>query len=145
MTDEYFFKYGYSLFCLEKYVDAKYNLLKVQEGKYKDFSHNIFIHISMFKNYIINLFQGFNPYLMIKCFSRIVHYYITQIYFYLEEYSVVECIVPLLENVLSSRESEINRIVSDSYYHLSDYESAIIYFNRYLEITEETPQLIIFR
>ena len=38
MTDEYFFKYGYSLFCLEKYDDAKYNFLKVGEGKYKTLS-----------------------------------------------------------------------------------------------------------
>ena len=37
-TDEYFFKYGYSLFCLEKYDDAKYNFLKVEQGKYQTLS-----------------------------------------------------------------------------------------------------------
>ena len=46
MTDEYFFKYGYSLFCLEKYDDAKYYLLKVEEGKYKALSQYFYAHLS---------------------------------------------------------------------------------------------------
>ena len=32
--------------------------------------------------------------------------------------------VPLLDDVISTREVEMNRIVSESYYHLSNYESA---------------------
>tara|TARA_Y100001954_G_scaffold111379_1_gene120734 strand:+ start:944 stop:3997 length:3054 start_codon:yes stop_codon:yes gene_type:complete len=146
MTDEYYFKYGYSLFCLEKYDDAKYYLLKVQEGKYKALSQYFYAHISYVQKLYHKSLSGFQSLSQDKMFSRIVPYYITQIYFYLEEYSeVVEYAVPLLENVLSSRESEINRIVSDSYYHISDYESAIIYFNRYLEITEEISVIDYFQ
>ena len=135
MTDEYYFKYGYSLFCLEKYDDHMY--IKSTRRKIQGFFHNI-LYISYVQKLYHKSLSGFQSLSQDKMFSRIVPYYITQIYFYLEEYSeVVNITVPLLENVLSSRESEINRIVSDSYYHISDYESTIIYFNRYLEITEE--------
>ena len=110
-TDEYFFKYGYSLFCLEKYDDAKYNFLKVEEGKYKSLSQYFYSHICYVQKLYHKSLSGFQSLSDDKIFSRIVPYYITQIYFYLQKYSeVVEYAVPLLENVLSSRESEINRI-----------------------------------
>tara|TARA_B100000683_G_scaffold60961_1_gene59225 strand:- start:6746 stop:9799 length:3054 start_codon:yes stop_codon:yes gene_type:complete len=146
MTDEYFFKYGYSLFYLEKYDDAKYNFLKVEKGKYKALSQYFYAHICYVQKLYHKSLSSFQSLSDDKIFSRIVPYYVTQIYYYLQKYSeVVEYAVPLLENVLSSRESEINRIISDSYYHLSDYESAIIYFNRYLEITEEVSVVDYFQ
>ena len=46
---------------------------------------------------------------------------------------------------MSSREVEINRLISESYYHLSNYESAVIYFNRYLELTEEISVIDYFQ
>ena len=137
-TDEYFFKYGYSLFSLEKYDDAKYNFLKVGDGKYKNLSQYFYAHISYLQKLYHKSLSGFQSLSDDNTFSRIVPYYITQIYFFLEKYSqVVEYAVPLLDDVISSREAEMCRIVSDSYYHLTDYERSSIYFDRYLEITEE--------
>ena len=69
-TDEYFFKYGYSLFCLEMYDDAKYNFLKVEEGKYKALSQYFHTHLLCSNLYNKSL-QVFNHCLMIKCFHEL--------------------------------------------------------------------------
>ena len=56
-----------------------------------------------------------------ETFSKIIPYYITQIFFSLEKYSdIIEYGTFLLENIIESREAEMYRIVSDSYYHLND-------------------------
>ena len=44
--------------------------------------------------------------------------------------------MPISDNVISSREEEVNRLVSESYFNLSDYKNAEIYFRKYLEISE---------
>ncbi|MAO72177.1 MAG: hypothetical protein CMD02_06720 [Flavobacteriales bacterium] len=145
MTDEYFFKYGYSLFCLEKYDDAKYNFLKVGEGKYKTLSKYFYAHICYVQKLYHKSLSVFQSLSDNKMFSKIVPYYITQIYFSLEKYlEVVEYAVPLLDDVISTREVEMNRIVSESYYHLSNYDSASIYFYKYLEIKEEISMIDYF-
>ena len=145
-SNEFYFKYGYSLFCLDDYNQAKYNFLKVTEGKYKSLSN-------YFYGYILYSQEMYNKSLLVfqtlsddETFSKIIPYYITQIYFSLEKYSdIVEYAVPLLENVIDSREAEMYRIVSDSYYHLNDFKNAKKYFNKFLEINTDISVIDYFQ
>tara|TARA_B100001741_G_C16555009_1_gene602031 strand:+ start:3482 stop:6631 length:3150 start_codon:yes stop_codon:yes gene_type:complete len=145
-TDEYNFKFAYSLFLSERLDDAKYYFSKVETGKYKSLSQYYYAHITYIQklyNISLSVFKLLED---DKMFSRIVPYYITQIYYTLEKYSeVINYAVPMLENVISSRELEMNRIVSESYYYLNDFENSKIYFNRYMNFKEEVSALDYFQ
>ena len=79
-----------------------------------------------------------------KEFGTIVPYYIAQIYFLQEEYQkLISFIEPMIENVIPSRISEMNRFLAESYYRIEDYKNAIVYFNKFLE-TEENPSSIVY-
>lgn len=145
-TDEFYFKFAYSLFSSERLDDAKYYFSMVGVGKYKTLSQYYYAHISYVQNLLNKSLSGFKSLEDDKMFSRIVPYYITQIYFSLEKYSeVIYYAVPLLENVISSRESEMNRIVSESYYHLNEFENSKIYFDRYMNLKEDVNELDYFQ
>ena len=136
--DEFHFKLGYSLFTQEKYDDAKYHFYKVKDndGGYKSLSLYYYAHI----NYIQKLYNKAESNFKLleddKTFGPIVPYYITQIKYELEKYNeLINYAVPMLDNVISSREAEVNRLVSESYFNLSDYENAEIYFRKYIEVS----------
>ena len=57
----------------------------------------------------------------------------------------MEYAVPLLENVIDSREAEMYRIVSDSYYHLNDFKNIKKYFNKFLEINTDISVIDYFQ
>ncbi|MGY8989295.1 MAG: tetratricopeptide repeat protein, partial [Flavobacteriales bacterium] len=135
--DEFHFKLGYSLFTQEKHDDAKYYFYKVKDGKYKILSLYYYAHINYIQEMYNKSLSNFKLLKDDKTFSGIVPYYITQIYFELEKYKeLINYAVPILDNVISSREEEVNRLISESYFNLSDYENAEIYFRKYLEISE---------
>ena len=51
----------------------------------------------------------------------------------------------ILENVVPSRESEMNRLIAESYYQLGDYYNAEIYFGNYLNLTESISDIDYFQ
>ena len=137
--DEFHFKLGYSLFTQEKYDDAKYHFYKVKDndGRYKSLSLYYYAHINYIQKMYNKSLSNFKLLKDDKTFSKIVPYYITQIYFELEKYKeLINYAVPILDNIISSREEEVNRLLSESYFNLSDYENSEIYFKKYLEISE---------
>ena len=137
--DEFRFKLGYSLFDQEKYDDAKYHFYKVKDndGRYKSLSLYYYAHINYIQKMYNKSLSNFKLLKNDKTFSAIVPYYITQIYFELEKYKeLIDYAVPILDNVIDSREEEVNRLLSESYFNLLDYKNAEIYFSKYLEISE---------
>jgi len=146
MDDEFHFKFAYSLFISEKYDEAKYHFSKIGNGKYKSLSLYYYAHISYVQKFYNKSLVGFQLLSEDKMFSKIVPYYISQIYFSLEKYSdLVGYAVPLLEGVIDSREVEMNRIVAEAYYQLSDFYNAEIYFNKYMELSKDIKMIDYFQ
>ena len=80
-SNEFYFKYGYSLFCLEDYNHAKYNFLKVKEGKYKSLSNYFYAYILYSQEMYNKSLLVFQTLSEDETFSKIIPYYITQIFF----------------------------------------------------------------
>ena len=134
------------MFCLDDYDQAKYNFLKVEDGKYKTLSNYYYAYILYSQKMYNKSLLVFQTLSEDETFSKIIPYYITQIFFSLEKYSdIIEYAVPLLENIIESREAEMYRIVSDSYYHLNDLKSAKKYFNKFLETDADISVLDYFQ
>ena len=137
--DEFHFKLGYSFFSQDQYDDAKYHFYKAKDvdGRYKSLSLYYYAHINYVQKMYNKSLSNFKKLKDDKTFSKIIPYYITQIYFELERYKeLVNYAIPILDNVISSRESEVNRLISESYFKLLDYENAEIYFRNYLDLSE---------
>ena len=110
--------------------ESKYNFHLVGNGKYKSLSLYYYAHISYIQKLYNTSLDGFLLLSEDKIFSEIVPYYITQIYFSLGKYNdLIAYAVPILETVIDSRESEMNRLISESFFNLSDYTNAELYFS----------------
>ena len=146
IDDEFYFKFAYSLFTVEEYNDAKYYFNKIREKKYKSLSLYYYAHISYLQGLYNKSLESFLLLEDDKTFSKIVPYYITQIYFELEKYTeLVNYAVPVLEFVIPSREVELNKFIAESYYRLEDYEKSEFYFKKYIVKSEDIDNLDYFK
>ena len=131
---ELYFKRGYSYFITNNNEKAKLDLFEIKDvdNKYAHPANYYYSHISyQEKNYETAL-QGFNRLLNDETFSAVVPYYITQIYFIQGKYSEVVKNAPVLLNDSSKiqKESEINRMIGESYFNLKDFANALTYFKK---------------
>ncbi|MBK8365957.1 MAG: tetratricopeptide repeat protein [Bacteroidetes bacterium] len=131
---ELYFKRGYSYFITNNNEKAKLDLFEIKDvdNKYAHPANYYYSHISyQEKNYETAL-QGFNRLLNDETFSAVVPYYITQIYFIQGKYSEVVKNAPALLNDSSKiqKESEINRMIGESYFNLKDFANALTYFKK---------------
>jgi TolA-binding protein len=131
---ELYFKRGYSYFITNNNEKAKLDLFEIKDvdNKYAHPANYYYSHISyQEKNYETAL-QGFNRLLNDETFSVVVPYYITQIYFIQGKYSEVVKNAPALLNDSSKiqKESEINRMIGESYFNLKDFANALTYFKK---------------
>ena len=131
---ELYFKSGYSYFVTNNNEKAKLDLFEIKDvdNKYAHPANYYYSHISyQEKNYETAL-QGFNRLLNDETFSAVVPYYITQIYFIQGKYSEVVKNAPVLLNDSSKiqKESEINRMIGESYFNLKDFANALTYFKK---------------
>ena len=131
---ELYFKRGYSYFVTNNNEKAKLDLFEIKDvdNKYAHPANYYYSHISyQEKNYETAL-QGFNRLLNDETFSAVVPYYITQIYFIQGKYSEVVKNAPVLLNDSSKiqKESEINRMIGESYFNLKDFANALTYFKK---------------
>jgi TolA-binding protein len=131
---ELYFKRGYSYFITNNNEKAKLDLFEIKDvdNKYAHPANYYYSHISyQEKNYETAL-QGFNRLLNDETFSAVVPYYITQIYFIQGKYEEVVKNAPALLNDSSKiqKESEINRMIGESYFNLKDFANALTYFKK---------------
>ena len=128
------FKLAYSHFQIDSLETAKhfFSKLLLDESEYQSASKYYFAHIAYKSKHYQNSLKWFKQLENDPKFKTIVPYYISQIYYFLEEYQqLVLYIDPVLDNVIDSRRSEVSRLVGESYYRLKDYYNAIKYFEIY--------------
>jgi tetratricopeptide (TPR) repeat protein len=131
---ELYFKRGYSYFVTNNTEKAKSDLFEIKDvdNKYAHPANFYYSHIAYRdKNYETAL-QGFSRLLDDETFSKIVPYYITQIYFIQGKYSdVVKNAPALLDDTTHvQKEGEINRMIAESYFNLNDFSNALSYFKK---------------
>ncbi len=125
---ELYFRRGYSYLQEKNEEKAKADFFEIKdvENKYAFPATYYYAHISYNeKNYEAAL-TGFNRLLGNETFGSLAPYYITQIYFIQGKYSEVVQQAPQLLNDSSNvqKESEINRMIGESYFQLKDYRNA---------------------
>lgn len=131
---ELYFKRGYSYFITNNFEKAKLDLFEIKDvdNKYAHPANYYYSHIAyQEKKYEIAL-QGFNRLANDETFGSVVPYYITQIYFIQGKFSDVVKNAPALLNDSSKiqKESEINRMIGESYFNLKDFSNALTYFQK---------------
>jgi len=140
------FKLAYANFCIESYVESSYYFHKIIniKSKYSSTSRYYYAYICYKQEKYKTAIDHFIRLVDDKEFGSIVPYYIAQIYFLQEEYrQLISFAEPMVDNVIPSRISEMNRFLAESYYRIRDYDNAIIYFNKFLA-TEDNPSSIVY-
>lgn len=128
------FKRGYSYFVVGNDEKAKSDFFEIKDvdNKYAFAANYYYSHIAYKeKNYEIAL-QGFNRLVNNETFGRVVPYYITQIYFIQGKFDKVTREAPKLLNDTANiqKESEINRMIGESYFNLKDYTKALTWLKK---------------
>ena len=134
------FNIAYSYFSLDSLNDAQYYFSKILniDSKYSIPAQYYYSHIAYENKLYNSALEGFEKLVLDEKFGSIVPYYIAQIHFFQKNYKeLISYVVPILRNVISSRKSELNRLLAESYYRTGQYNKAIDFFNEFLNDNEE--------
>ena len=130
-STEDLFRLAYSNFCIDSLDEAQYIFSKImqQPSRYKSAAKYYYAHILYLNNnYRLSLI-AFEDLLSNEKFGKIVPYYISQIYFQIEDYSsLIKFTESIINQSLESRKPELLRLLAESHYHLKKYDKAIFYF-----------------
>ena len=126
------FKLAYSYFMIDSLESSKYYFSKLLDNasRYTSTSQYFYAHIAYKRKYYKTALTNFQQLDSDKNFSSIIPYYITQIYFLQNRFDdLISYAVPMLDSVIASRESELYRMIAESYYKKKDYSRSVKYFN----------------
>jgi TolA-binding protein len=131
---EFRFKRGYSFMQNGNDEKAKTDFFEIKDidNKYAFAANYYYSHIAYKeKKYGIAL-QGFNRLVNNETFGNVVPYYITQIYFIQGKFDRVVKEAPKLLNDTDNiqKESEINRMIGESYFNQKDYTNALNFLKK---------------
>lgn len=139
-VEEYYFKYGYSLFRSRKTDKAQmaFSEIKDLNGEYSSQAKYYFSHIAYEKGNYQTALEGFTDLKADDTYGNLVTYYIVQIYYHQDRsQALLEEALPLLETINEKRKPELSQLIGEAYYRLSDYEKAIEYLTFYQENTRK--------
>ena len=147
LSNEQLFKLAYSYFSIDSLDEAQLLFLKIMnsDSKFASTSQYYYAHIAYEKGLYGSALENFKMLLNDDKFGKIVPYYIAQIYFYRNEYNqLIIFAEPLLEDVITSRKSEINRLLAEAYYRTGDFASSITYFENFIADDKQKSLLVYF-
>lgn len=130
------FKLAYSLFSIDSIQNAKLYFSKIMnsDSKFASTSRYYYAYINYSGGFYQSALASFKKLLNDDKFKNIVPYYISQIYFSQKNYNqLIFFAKPILENVIASRKSEINRLLAEAYFQLDDFSSSIVHFESFLQ------------
>ena len=141
------FKLAYANFSIDSLAYAQYYFSKLlnTESKYAATAQYYSAYIAYENGLYKTALNGFKKLIPNEQFGAIVPYYITQIYFFQQSYKqLITFASPLIENVIPSRKSEVNRLLAEAYYRTEDYKNAIVYFNAYIDQEQDLNPIVYF-
>ena len=146
-SNEQLFKLAYSFFSIDSLEDAQFYFSKIMslDSKFSSPSRYYYACIAYQRGLYKSALENFKQLIDDKKFAVIAPYYISQIYFLKKEYAqLIDFAEPLLSNVISSRRSEINRLLAEAYYRTGDFKNAISYFETFVSEEKESSPIVHF-
>ena len=134
---EYYFNTAYCYFNLKNFDKSKKAFYEImnKDTKYKDPANYYYSHIAYTEGNYETALKGFQGLMGNDDFSKIIPYYIVQIYFMQKNYEELLNIAPaLLEKSTKNRAPEIARLIGEAYYHSNKFKEAIPYLEKYREM-----------
>ena len=134
--DEFFFKQGYSYYQAGKLDRASQSFYEIKDGTatFSNPALYYYSHIAYEQDNYQTALEGFRQLTDNSSFAPIMPYYITQIYYLQEKYKQVTRYAPrFVHSASAKRLPEIARIIGDSYYQLSQYDSSLTYLQLHRE------------
>lgn len=137
-TDElvhFYYLRGYSNFELEKMDAAEADFKQIKGGNslYAAPAQYYYGHIHYLKDDFETALDEFTKLKTNPVFEKVIPFYISQIYYKQGKFKdVVAYTAPLINKVSSDQQSELSRILGDSYFHLGQFKEAIQFLEFYL-------------
>jgi tetratricopeptide (TPR) repeat protein len=142
-AQEYYFKLGFSYFSNFNYEKANkaFAEIKDMDTKYSPAANYYSSHIAYLnKNYETAL-KGFMKLKDSEVFSKLVPYYVVQIYYLQKKFDdLLKYAIPILDSLKPQNEAEINHIIGDAYYKKSSYKEAIPYLEAFQNTSPNTTR-----
>jgi tetratricopeptide (TPR) repeat protein len=132
--DEYMFKLGYAYFKTNAMKDARNAFYEVKDtaDQYADPALYYYSHINYTEASYEVAKTGFKKLQSKDGFSKIVPYYIAQIYHIQNQYDSVILFAPsIVETAKVDRQNDLNHIIGHAYYKTQNYEKAVAYLEKY--------------
>ena len=132
--DEYLFKLGYAFFKTDAFKEARNAFYEVRDtaDQYADPALYYYSHISYTEKSYEIAKEGFKKLQYKDGFSKIVPYYIVQIYHIQNQYDSVILYAPsIVESAKVDRQNDLNHIIGHAYYKTKNYEKAVEYLEKY--------------
>ncbi|MGP1461520.1 MAG: tetratricopeptide repeat protein [Bacteroides sp.] len=130
------FKHAYSLFQLGRLDEALpiFARVKDESSYYQAPATYYYAHISYTKGHYSAALDHFRRIDADPSFAPLVPYYIAQILYKQEQYRELATYVrPLVDSVVSSRQSEMQRMLGEAYFRLEKFDSAHTVLTQYAE------------
>ena len=131
----FYYMKGYSNFEKEKLDAALTDFAVIKDGNstYAAPAQYYFGHIHYLKGNYESALQEFLKLKKNPVFEKVIPFYISQIYYKQAKYrDVVDYTAPLINTVSADQQSELARLLGNSYFHLRDFKSAIQFLEFYL-------------
>ncbi len=140
-VQEYYFKLGYSNFQELKFEEAKKAFFEIKDGEsqYSAPALYYYSHIAYQNKMYQVALDGLLKLQTNERFSKVVPYYIVQIYHLQGRYDEVVKFAPSAldtSNLVNS--NDMNHLVGDAYYRLKKYDEAVPYLLEYNKKTKTT-------
>ncbi len=140
---EYNFRMGYSYFRLEEYKRAApyfHELIEIETPYYVPANY-YYAHIAYLEGNYETAIIGFNKLREDKKFGVIIPYYITQIYYFQEQYdTLISYADPMLNKEKTKRKPEISKLVGNAYFAQKKYRQSIPYLKFFLDEGESSTR-----
>ncbi|MGE0079183.1 MAG: tetratricopeptide repeat protein [Bacteroidales bacterium] len=137
---EMFFILGYCFFMTNDFDNANKWLYQVKDvdNKFASPATYYYSHIAYLQKKYATALKGFEKLTNDDTFAPIVPFYISQIYYLQGDYKkVVTYSPPLLKDNTTKRTPEIARIIGESYFKLKQYDSSLVYLEKYAEKAQQ--------
>ncbi|MBU2020533.1 MAG: tetratricopeptide repeat protein, partial [Bacteroidetes bacterium] len=141
--DEFHFKLGYAYFEEKNNSRARTSFYEVKDSpsQYGVPSLYYYSHIEYLNGSFQTALEGFLKLKNDPNYSKIVPYYIAQIYYQQEKYEDVISYVPnVMDSIGVANEKGISILIGDSYYRLGKYAEALPYLEKYNRLSETTRE-----
>jgi tetratricopeptide (TPR) repeat protein len=107
-------------------AEADFKQIKGGNSLYAAPAQYYYGHIHYLKNDFDTALAEFTKLKTNPVFAKVIPFYISQIYYKQGKYKeVIAYTAPLINTVSSDQQSELSRILGDSYFHLGQFKEAI--------------------